>query len=40
MYAATFEKWGEAVSLATDEIASDDEISYEISAKTKLTLLI
>lgn len=40
MYAATFEKWGDAVSLAPDEIAADDEISYEISAKTKLTLLI
>lgn len=40
MYAATFEKWGEAASLAPDEIASDDEIAYEISAKTKLALLI
>lgn len=40
MYAATFEKDGQAVSLAPDEIASDDEIAYEISAKTKLTLLI
>lgn len=40
MYAATFEKSGQAVSLAPDEIANDDEISFEISAKTKLTLLI
>lgn len=40
MYAATFEKDGQAISLAPDEIAADDEISYEISAKTKLTLLV
>ncbi|MBQ1538493.1 MAG: phage tail protein [Ruminococcus sp.] len=40
MYAATFEKSGQAVSLTPDEIANDDEISFEISAKTKLTLLI
>lgn len=39
-YAATFEKDGQAVCLATDEIANDDEIAFEISAKTKLTLLI
>ena len=40
MYAVTFEKDGQAVCLAPDEIANDDEIAYEISAKTKLTLLI
>lgn len=40
MYAVTFEKDGQAVCLAPDEIAADDEIAYEISAKTKLTLLI
>lgn len=40
MYAATFEKDGQAESLAPDELANDDEISFEISAKTKLTLLI
>lgn len=39
-YAATFEKGGQTVCLAPDEIANDDEIAYEISAKTKLTLLI
>ena len=40
MYAVTFEKDGQAVCLAPDEIAADDEIAFEISAKTKLTLLI
>lgn len=40
MYAVTFEKDGQAVCLAPDEIVADDEIAYEISAKTKLTLLI
>lgn len=40
MYAVTFEKDGQAVCLAPDEVAADDEIAYEISAKTKLTLLI
>ena len=40
MYAVTFEKDGQAVCLAPDEIANDDEIAYEISAKTKLTLLV
>lgn len=40
MYAVTFEKDGQTVCLAPDEIAADDEIAYEISAKTKLTLLI
>lgn len=40
MYAVTFEKDGQAESLAPDEIANDDEIFFEISAKTKLTLLI
>ena len=40
MYAVTFEKDGQAVCLAPDEIAADDEIAYEISTKTKLTLLI
>ena len=39
-YAATFEKGGQTVCLTPDEIANDDEIAYEISAKTKLTLLI
>ena len=39
-YAATFEKNGQTVCLAPDEIAADDEIAFEISAKTKLTLLI
>ena len=39
-YAATFEKDGQTVCLTPDEIANDDEIAYEISAKTKLTLLI
>ena len=39
-YAATFKKGGQTVCLTPDEIANDDEIAYEISAKTKLTLLI
>ena len=39
-YAATFEKDGQTVCLTPDEIAADDEIAFEISAKTKLTLLI
>lgn len=40
MYAVTFEKNGQAESLAPDELANEDEIAYEVSAKTALTLLI
>lgn len=40
MYAVTFEKNGQTESLAPDELANEDEIAYEVSAKTSLTLLI
>lgn len=39
-YAIVFEKNGQTEGLSPGEIADDDEIAYEISAKTKLTLLI
>ncbi len=40
MYAVTFEKNGQAESLAPDELANEDEIAYEVSSITRLTLLI
>jgi hypothetical protein len=40
MYAVTFEKNGQTESLAPDELANEDEIAYEVSSITKLTLLI
>jgi len=40
VYAVTFEKNGQTESLAPDELANEDEIAYEVSSITKLTLLI
>lgn len=39
-YVVTFEKNGQVERLFPDELADEDEIAYEINAKTKLTVLV